>query len=138
MSVHCKPTRLTKPNPCFGWWPPAISLLCIKLLREKEKLKKDKRKDWRESTECDNASPDNMLQSTCYTKPWEDTVSKSGYIKILKTAWEGKNKNNDIKRCLQNPPSCIMQKIYFYIHIRTYTYIPFIIAQISRKICIDS
>lgn len=31
-----------------------------------------------------------------------------------------------------------MQKIYFYIHIRTYTYIPFIIAQIFRKICIDS
>lgn len=36
------------------------------------------------------------------------------------------------------PPQCIMQKIYFYIHIRTYTYIPFIIAQIFRKICIDS
>lgn len=37
-----------------------------------------------------------------------------------------------------SPPKCIMQKIYFYIHIRTYTYIPFIIAQIFRKICIDS
>lgn len=39
---------------------------------------------------------------------------------------------------LAKSPSCIMQKIYFYIHIRTYTYIPFIIAQIFRKICIDS
>lgn len=60
---------------------------------------------------------------------------ESGYIKILKTAWE---ERKEYQMILAKSPSCIMQKIYFYIHIRTYTYISFIIAQIFRKICIDS
>lgn len=47
---------------------------------------------------------------------------ESGYIKILKTAWEGRKKNNNIKWCLQKIPQLYNAKnIFLYTH--TYIYI---------------
>lgn len=111
--------------PRSGWWPTVTSPPGVKLLR---KWKGTAPREWR----CRSPLTVDLLYQTMGRHCLE-----SGYIKILKTAWEGKKIIISNDACKKSP-SCIMQKIYFYIHIRTYTYIPFIIAQISRKICIDS